>query len=367
MPQTDPAQTTADPLDQLNLLNAGYVADLYEQYRQDPASVDPEWRSMFDQGTGGFEPVQAPAAASNGDQRAAPAAPPTTDEAPPAAPRHRSRGSDPDQGAGREAGAEHDGQPGGSDRDELPGARRHDARGATQGAERPDRPTEGELHPPDRMGDREGGQRAALDEPLLHRRGWAAVPGRPRRHQPGPGGRRRASRREPLPRRPGHQGRRRHGLRRIPRPLRGARRGGAWRQARRRRHDRRDDHAHQPRDARDGRERAEADAEPGHDRRHRHDPKRRRRSADDDHVDLRPSDHPGCRVRPLPAPRRGAAERRGRLLRRCVRVSRRTGRRCHGRRAGAALRPRPRPRHLHWRPMERSTSSSRPSPPGWRS
>ena len=60
MPQTDPAQTTADPLDQLNLVNAGYVADLYEQYRQDPTSVDPEWRSIFDQGTGGFEPVQAP-------------------------------------------------------------------------------------------------------------------------------------------------------------------------------------------------------------------------------------------------------------------------------------------------------------------
>ena len=83
MPQTDPAQTTADPLDQLNLVNAGYVADLYEQYLQDPASVDPEWRSLFDTGAGGFEPVQAPSAASNGDQQVAPAAPPT-DEAPPA-------------------------------------------------------------------------------------------------------------------------------------------------------------------------------------------------------------------------------------------------------------------------------------------
>ena len=71
MPETDPAQTTADPLDELNLVNAGYVADLYEQYRQDPASVDPEWRSLFDKGTAGFEPVGA-AGAGNGDQQAAP-------------------------------------------------------------------------------------------------------------------------------------------------------------------------------------------------------------------------------------------------------------------------------------------------------
>jgi multifunctional 2-oxoglutarate metabolism enzyme len=48
-----------DPTDALNLVNAGYVADLYEQYRSDPASVDPEWRSLFDSGAGGFEPVGA--------------------------------------------------------------------------------------------------------------------------------------------------------------------------------------------------------------------------------------------------------------------------------------------------------------------
>jgi 2-oxoglutarate decarboxylase len=83
MPETDPAQTTADPLDQLNLVNAGYVADLYEQYRQDPGSVDPEWRSVFDKGTAGFEPVQAPSAAGNGDQLAALAAPSTAEGAPP--------------------------------------------------------------------------------------------------------------------------------------------------------------------------------------------------------------------------------------------------------------------------------------------
>jgi multifunctional 2-oxoglutarate metabolism enzyme len=76
MPETDPAPAAADPLDEMNLVNAGYVADLYERYRQDPASVDPEWRTLFDNGAAGFEPVTAAPAAANGDQQAttAPAA-----------------------------------------------------------------------------------------------------------------------------------------------------------------------------------------------------------------------------------------------------------------------------------------------------
>ena len=57
---------STDPTDALNLLNAGYVADLYEQYRRDPASVDPEWRSLFDSGAGGFEPVAPAAGSGNG-------------------------------------------------------------------------------------------------------------------------------------------------------------------------------------------------------------------------------------------------------------------------------------------------------------
>ena len=56
-----------DPTDALNLVNAGYVADLYEQYRRDPASVDPEWRSLFDSGAGGFEPVAAAAPSAEGN------------------------------------------------------------------------------------------------------------------------------------------------------------------------------------------------------------------------------------------------------------------------------------------------------------
>ena len=38
-------------------LNAGYVLELYERYRQDPASVDPQTRAYFEQWT----PPEAPA------------------------------------------------------------------------------------------------------------------------------------------------------------------------------------------------------------------------------------------------------------------------------------------------------------------
>jgi 2-oxoglutarate dehydrogenase E1 component len=47
------------PLDEaLEGLNAGYVATVYEQYRTDPASVEVEWRRLFDAGYAGFEPVR---------------------------------------------------------------------------------------------------------------------------------------------------------------------------------------------------------------------------------------------------------------------------------------------------------------------
>ena len=75
---TDPQQpsaqsTTTDPLDDLNLVNAGYVADLYERYRSDPDSVDSGWRKLFDSGAAGFEPVTPRQAPANGDQQPAPA------------------------------------------------------------------------------------------------------------------------------------------------------------------------------------------------------------------------------------------------------------------------------------------------------
>src|SRR5688500_11277567 len=82
MPSTDPERAST-ALDELNLVNAGYVADLYERYRSDPASVDDGWRHLFDSGAGGFEPVTAAAPATNGDRLAetAPAAAPPAEPA----------------------------------------------------------------------------------------------------------------------------------------------------------------------------------------------------------------------------------------------------------------------------------------------
>ncbi|HUG94951.1 MAG TPA: multifunctional oxoglutarate decarboxylase/oxoglutarate dehydrogenase thiamine pyrophosphate-binding subunit/dihydrolipoyllysine-residue succinyltransferase subunit [Pleomorphomonadaceae bacterium] len=69
--------------DALEGLNAGYVAAVYEQYRSDPASVEPEWRRLFDAGLAGFEPVRPAAAAA---PATAPTAPATAPSAPPAPP-----------------------------------------------------------------------------------------------------------------------------------------------------------------------------------------------------------------------------------------------------------------------------------------
>ncbi|MGH2427839.1 MAG: multifunctional oxoglutarate decarboxylase/oxoglutarate dehydrogenase thiamine pyrophosphate-binding subunit/dihydrolipoyllysine-residue succinyltransferase subunit [Candidatus Limnocylindria bacterium] len=64
-----------DPLSDLNLVNAGYVADMYEQYRRDPASVDPQWRTLFDSGAGGFEPAAPSVQPSEGNGQTDGAAP----------------------------------------------------------------------------------------------------------------------------------------------------------------------------------------------------------------------------------------------------------------------------------------------------
>ena len=54
MPADD--QPTPTPVEQaLDSVNAGYVAEVYEQYRRDPASVEREWRVLFESGEGGFE------------------------------------------------------------------------------------------------------------------------------------------------------------------------------------------------------------------------------------------------------------------------------------------------------------------------
>ena len=79
---------------------------------------------------------------------------------------------------------------------------------------------------------------------------------------------------------------------------------------------------------------------------------------DDDDLDLRPPRHPGRRVRLLPAPDRGAAAGRGRLLR--------VGR--HGPRASTPIRSPPRtphrpPRRRWPRPARRAELPRRASPP----
>ncbi|HEV7200269.1 MAG TPA: multifunctional oxoglutarate decarboxylase/oxoglutarate dehydrogenase thiamine pyrophosphate-binding subunit/dihydrolipoyllysine-residue succinyltransferase subunit [Candidatus Limnocylindria bacterium] len=62
------------PLDEaLEGLNAGYVAAVYEQYQSDPASVETEWRRLFDAGYGGFEPVRTPSPAAPADPSDPPA------------------------------------------------------------------------------------------------------------------------------------------------------------------------------------------------------------------------------------------------------------------------------------------------------
>ena len=65
LPHNDAVRDNGDghsPLDDvLEGLNAGYVAAVYERYRSDPASVEPEWRRLFDAGLPGFEPMRLPA------------------------------------------------------------------------------------------------------------------------------------------------------------------------------------------------------------------------------------------------------------------------------------------------------------------
>jgi 2-oxoglutarate dehydrogenase E1 component len=64
----------------LDSVNAGYVAELYEQYRRDPSSVDREWRVLFDSGRAGFTPV-APDQGGDGNGSGVPASP-APEEAP---------------------------------------------------------------------------------------------------------------------------------------------------------------------------------------------------------------------------------------------------------------------------------------------
>jgi 2-oxoglutarate dehydrogenase E1 component len=67
-PPDQPERSEVDnTLDAVNAVNAGYVAELYEQFRRDPASVEGEWRALFESGASGFAPAPAPGAAEQGN------------------------------------------------------------------------------------------------------------------------------------------------------------------------------------------------------------------------------------------------------------------------------------------------------------
>ncbi|HET9539479.1 MAG TPA: 2-oxo acid dehydrogenase subunit E2, partial [Candidatus Limnocylindria bacterium] len=90
MPPSDPPQSpeVEQTLDAVNAVNAGYVAELYEQFRRDPASVDGEWRALFESRAVAppTSPAAPPAAPSENGQEATAAAPPPapTKTSPPA-------------------------------------------------------------------------------------------------------------------------------------------------------------------------------------------------------------------------------------------------------------------------------------------
>jgi 2-oxoglutarate dehydrogenase E1 component len=67
-PNVEQSPEVQRALDEMNPVNAGYVAELYEQFRRDPTSVDREWRTLFE----------------SGGSRGAPAAPAHAEQAPPA-------------------------------------------------------------------------------------------------------------------------------------------------------------------------------------------------------------------------------------------------------------------------------------------
>jgi 2-oxoglutarate dehydrogenase E1 component len=60
-PESAPQSNVERTLDEMNVVNAGYVAELYEQFRRDPSSVEGEWRALFESGLQPAPPPAAPA------------------------------------------------------------------------------------------------------------------------------------------------------------------------------------------------------------------------------------------------------------------------------------------------------------------
>ena len=244
---------------------------------------------------------------------------PAEAEAAAPAPAEGRRGSDTARRRGR-SGQEHVGLAGSADRDQRAG---HPGQADDRQPDRHQQPPQAHprrqdlVHAPDRLRAGAGGQEVPEHEPPLRRSGRQAERGHARTRQPRARDRPAGQGRQPPARRGGHQELRNHAVRPVPRRLRGHRAARPRRQADRRRLWRRDDFADQPGHDRHGALGAAADARAGRDHRRRRDgvpgrvPGREpgthlrvgRRQAGHVHLDLRPSHHPGCGVRRLPAHR----------------------------------------------------------------
>ena len=61
--------STTDSIDAAGTANLAFLEELFEQYQNDPSSVDPEWRSYFDaMRTGTVAPAPIAAAAHGAHQ-----------------------------------------------------------------------------------------------------------------------------------------------------------------------------------------------------------------------------------------------------------------------------------------------------------
>ena len=102
--------------------NAGFAQVMYEEFLRDPASVDAEWRRLFESGVvGEAPPLNGTGSAARAPEASEPAPAPVTPAATPRTGHRRTHGrGGPDQGSRRAPRAEHEREPHRSHRDHLP-------------------------------------------------------------------------------------------------------------------------------------------------------------------------------------------------------------------------------------------------------
>ena len=98
--------------------NAGFAQVMYEEFLRDPASVDAEWRLLFESGVIGETPSRNGSDKREKAEAMAPEAPGALAPAAPGAGQPGVRGLH--QGPGCTTGAEHEREPHGPDGDDLP-------------------------------------------------------------------------------------------------------------------------------------------------------------------------------------------------------------------------------------------------------